>query len=92
MTSEAGISDKRLYWPLTFAAEIGLDALRLYEWGLGRLRSLERRSVEFLYTVLCCSFLVRDFLPQKKAEFTSVLRSESEARVELKQVLSLIFH
>jgi hypothetical protein len=37
ISSEAGMVEKELFWILTFPAEIGVDANRLYSWGLSRM-------------------------------------------------------
>lgn len=37
ISSETGMLDKDFFWILTFPAEIGVDANKLYTWGLGRI-------------------------------------------------------
>lgn len=76
MASESGMMQKELFWPLTFSAEIGLDVHRLYEWGLARLLQLGKGEPEFLFMALCCCYLVRDYLPDKKTDLVDVLRCE----------------
>lgn len=61
-----GMLDRRMFWPLTYSAEIGLSADRLYEWAEKQLMQMDRNAQEYLYIALCCSYLVRDFIPSKK--------------------------
>lgn len=42
MRTDEGIREKRLYWPLTFSAEIGIDVGKLYSWGLGKMQATDR--------------------------------------------------
>lgn len=37
ISSETGMLDKGFFWMLTFPAEIGIDAGKLYSWALGRI-------------------------------------------------------
>lgn len=36
MSSSMGLLKRQTFWPLSYCAELGIDANRLYSWGVGK--------------------------------------------------------
>lgn len=47
-------------------AELTADTEKLYKWAVKTLNQLDRTSTLFSYLCICSTYLVKDYLPDKK--------------------------
>lgn len=73
LSSEEGILDETLFFPLTLSAQLTAQAERLKKWAIKSLRVTDRNAPYFAYLSACTTYLVRDFFGSKCEELEQLL-------------------
>lgn len=90
MDTQKGIIDEELYFVLTYAVQLTGEAEKLYKWAIKLLNQLNQNSQRFMYLNACTTYLVREYLPEKQAEFSERLSKLSSNESFFKKMTALL--
>jgi len=90
MNSEQGITDKKLFFLLSYVAKLTGDPEGLYEWTNKIVKNLYQDSPKFNYLHLCNLYLVLKYLPHKKEELQNKFTKLSPNETMFKKMLVLL--